>query len=143
MRNGTYTIYQNLILGVKSNYAEDCLLWIEGKDCELKGFEKSKFEDAWYKIIEWEEIKEAFAVKTFGIYKGYKFQLFDFGLDSNIISIGTKDIKASKNLHLFEVGDLWFMTEVKLSDVESIWEERTPALNLPMPKGVEKLFVIK
>lgn len=142
MRNGAYTIYQgyDLIINTIRDNDDKVILTYKGEVCPFDNFRKDIDEDnAHYLIINIMDLTNAFFVKTFGIYKGYKFQVFDLkGGCEGSVRIGTSDRDAFNSATgLGDDSRHWYIQDIKKSELERIWEERTQVLDLPMPKGLE------
>ncbi|MFA8435139.1 MAG: hypothetical protein ACEPOZ_11535 [Marinifilaceae bacterium] len=61
----------------------------------------------------------------------------------DIITIATRDKVISDSFGMLEVGPNLYMKDISLFQIDSIWEERSPTLKLPMPKGLKEKEIIK
>lgn len=143
MRNGIYTIYKGHHLPVhtiKDNDEQFLIRW-DGESCPYSEFERSQHEkNVYFLTVSANSLTELYKVKTFGIYKAFQFQVFDYSPDPDKVFIGIKNADALNQLRLF--GDEnWSFTDVDRDLISVMWETRTPVKNKPMPKGVE--FEIK
>jgi len=75
-----------------------CSLIYEGTNCPFDDF-VSYAENVYYKDVLREEISNAFFIKTLGIYKGYRFDVFQLSLN-NVIGIVTDDRQVYEKLNL-------------------------------------------
>lgn len=146
MRNGVYIIFEGHHLPLNSirDNDEEILIRYEGSYCPFAGFYKSRHEEnVYYLKKKLDEIDKAYYVKTFGLYKGYKFEVFDRPSEiGDLVRIGTRDNTAIENLKLS--GDkAWGFLDINKSELEKVWEERSPVYNLPMPEGIKALEEIK
>ncbi|MBL3656924.1 hypothetical protein [Fulvivirga sediminis] len=137
-RNGQYTKYKGFHLMIQTIRDDDdkiILIWI-GKDCPLKQFYYEKAEDGFVSIIDKNELTNAYLVKTFGYYKGYKFQIFSRS-GSSEVSIATSELLAYQRLSLIKIAENWFGEDVMPNELESTWEEYFETLNLPLPDDIQ------
>jgi hypothetical protein len=141
IRIGPYTVYNGIPLAIKSvkDDDENILLRYDGFDVPFVGFEKSTHEEnVYYLKTTLHDIKQAYWVQTFGIYKGFTFELFPLNIPGkNLITITTSDKSALVKLNLTEVKKSLYATDINPIELEKAWEERRPSgFNLPMPLGI-------
>jgi hypothetical protein len=149
IRNGIYSELSNLqikIFEVRSEVPIEAdekryLIWYDlDKNCPFDDFVRSNNSDGFYKYVKFEEISNAYSVRTYGIYKSYKFEIFRGEKEANdTISIATRDEKLKNIAELIEVNTSWYMKSIKLFELEKMWEERTLSpFNLPLPKNFKE-----
>lgn len=148
MRNGIYTYYQGFHLQVTTIRDDDNRVMLNYKNgtCPFNDFVKSSHDDGtYYLIIDLTDLTNAYYVKTFGLFKGNVFQVFDVKYTSEqVVRIGTSNRdKFISSTGLDESHKDWYIYDIQLSELEEIWEERTPTFNLPMPEGLKKKESIK
>lgn len=146
MRNGIYTYFRSYHLRLNTIRDDDekVVIYFDGKDCPFLDFEVSKHhQDTYCLIIRLNELSNAYWVKTYTLYKGFKLLLFELNIGiEGMFSIATSDKQAFSELGLTEIDKPWFAQDIHISNLKNIWEERTPALGLPMPEGLkEKEFI--
>lgn len=148
MRNGIYSDYKGQTLEVKTLKDQDDKLILIFKEsfCPFPEFEKSNFEEeGYFLIIDLKDLQEAYEVKTYGIYKGYKFRVFKLNIigEQELLRIISYEKDAFENLELLEINHGCYGEDIYIADLERVWEERISAFGLPMPKDVSKLKEIK
>ncbi|WP_088655844.1 hypothetical protein [Geofilum rhodophaeum] len=145
MRNSDYTFFKGLHLEL-SNIRDDderVLLSYKGENSPSPGFEKSIHrKDTYELIVNVKDIDNAYQVRTYGKYRGYTFGVFKLGKEG-MVFIGTTDKAAYKKLNLTEVNQNWYGDDIQGTELDKIWEERTPTRGLPMPEGLERIKVVK
>lgn len=146
MRNGIFTYYNGFHLNVNTirDDDENVLLSFKGENNPFENFEKSKFEENTFEfIIKKENLKNAYNVITYCFYKGYVLKVFSVPNTPNYkVWIATSDKNVYSALNLKQINIDWYMKEINIDELSEIWEERSPALGLPMPEGLkEKEFI--
>src|SRR5258708_1651791 len=140
MRNGIYSYYNgyHLIVNTIRDDDENVLLSFKGKSNPFQDFDKSNFEeDTFERIIKRKDLKNAYNVVTYGIYKGYILKVFSVPNTPNYnVGLATSDKDAYSILNFKEINIDWYMKEVNIDELSELWEERSPALGLPMPEGL-------
>jgi hypothetical protein len=147
MRNGIYTFYNGFHLEVNTIRDDDrIILNYNDENCPFDYFIKSdQSENCYYLIIDLKELKNAYYVKTFGIFNGFSFQIFNVKYTSeNIIRIGTNERdKFVLATGLNEIGKDWYIYDIRISELTKIWEERTAYFGLQMPDGLNDIEEIE
>jgi hypothetical protein len=141
MRNGVFTVYQGIHLPINTirDNEQEVFIRFEGMECPFVDFQRSKHEDnVFLKRIKISEINETYEVKTYGIYKGYKFQIFKSN-DSDDLFIGISNEEAHHKLKLFGDSD-WAYRNVRKTEIDKVWEERlASAFGKSMPKELKEI----
>jgi len=103
----------------------------------FENFHKHPFEEMLCKNFYAGEILNAFFVQTYGLYEGIKVKVFEYKPNPNLIYITTED-KIAFEKHSFCDMTGHYGKDIKITDLEKLWEERSPSeYDLPMPKGLE------
>jgi hypothetical protein len=141
IRFGTYTKYKDYdlrLVEISSFYR----VIYDGSNCPFEDFvEYTK--NVFYIDLLKEQILNAFSIRTYGIYKGYQFDVNQLNKDETI-GIVTSDIQAYENLKLDFRDRGVYQKEVLKIELEKIWEEYSPSpLKLPMPDGLPKVRVLE
>ncbi len=150
VRFGTYTIIEGIEMLIFGNRNEVPMSEEEktfgiSYPFELgmkKGFKKSPYGNEYYKVVYLREITNAFFVITKANYKGYKFEVEPYFGDEIHLHLATKDLELGKKLGFYEIhdgyGKPYYLGEIKISEVDKIWEERTKSVyDIPLPNGLE------
>ena len=157
IRFGTYTFYENIEISVDEYYGHGLDQELEknhrvlsySKDYgQLSGFILDENSNKYKKDILIEDLKNAFIVITKAKYKGENFEVEPYCGDEIHLHLATKDLELGKRLNFFELhdgfGKPYYLGEIKISEVEEIWEERTKSnYNLPIPENIEVRKLIK
>lgn len=148
IRIGPYTIFENHHLAIKSIRDDDdhVLLRFEGHSPPSTNFEESKHEkDVYYLNLSISSLNQAYWVQTYCKFKGYTFEVFPLNIGvEGLVTISTKEIIAFEKLKLTEIKNGFYATDIHVSELEKLWEERRPSnYNLPMPKVIETIKEIK
>ena len=135
IRFGTYTRFGGYDFRLLEK--SDCYrLVFDGAVCPLLNFIKYT-DNVFYLDVSKEEIDNAFSIRTYGIYKGYKFDVNKLN-GENIIGIVTDDKNAFEDLKLEFRDRGVYQKEIKINELDKLWEERTQSTHdLPLPKGLE------
>jgi hypothetical protein len=149
-RSGDYTVYNDVICKLfeqRSEVPEPISMFhvcYESKhDYGFEGFEKHPFADMHCKSVPSSEIKNAFSVQTFGEYKGIRVKVFDYKFDVTIAYIITKDQRAFEKHSFLNMGD-HYAQEVKATNLDKIWEERSKTIyDFPLPENLELYVPLK
>jgi hypothetical protein len=149
IRNGNYTIYNENDLKIFESRSETLIsdeekiysiCYESNYDLKNEGFEKYPSENMFCKGVYLKELANAYQVKTMGLFNGFIFQIFNvtYTID-NIVRIGTnKRNEFNSATNTVEENKNWYIYDIKISELEKLWEERTPTeYNLPMPEGLE------
>jgi len=116
------------------------------------GFKLNKlpnpYSDEYVKEIHLKEITNAYFVITKAKYKGELFEVEPYYGDDIHLHLATKNVELGKKLNFYELhdgyGKPYYLGEIKISEVEEIWEERTKSnYNLPIPENIEVRKLIK
>lgn len=139
LRTGNYTIYQGHILSLTELRNEVPISEDEKifnvcypfrLNLLLKGFTKQN--NRYFKSLLKNQLDNAFYAQTYGLYKGISVKVFESKLNISNVEITTKE-KRANNLSFFDMTD-YFIKEVKVLELDKIWEERSNSTyNLPMP----------
>ena len=141
MRFGTYTIYKGHDLRLIENNDFYRLVY-DGAKCPFEDFIVYA-ENVYYKDVPQETVLNAFFIKTKGIYKGYRFDVFSLNLN-NLIRIVTDEKTAYENLKLDCRDRGVYQKEIFLDELDELLEEYSPSsLNLSIPAGLPKERIIK
>jgi hypothetical protein len=98
-------------------------LWYEeGSNCPYEDFEKSVHNNGFFKTIGIDQIKNAFWIRTFGLYKKFQIEVFP-SKKRNQIQIATRNKMTASELGLNKLGEHWYKKEVDYSRLELVWEE--------------------
>ena len=94
------------------------------------------------------DIKNAFFVVTKAKYQGEVFEVEPYYGDEIHLHLATKDLELGKKLNFYELhdgeGNSYYLGEVKITEVEKIWEERQKSsLDIPLPESFELYKEIK
>jgi hypothetical protein len=88
-------------------------------------------------------LTNAFSSQTFASYKNIKVKVFGNKGTPNQAFITTSDFQNAERLSFYNMGT-YFGKDVKLIELDMIWEEYSPSsLNLPMPDGLPKQRIIE
>lgn len=135
MRFGTYTQFKGYDFRLVKEIDHFKLIF-NGTECPLPNFIKYT-DNFYYMDIPISEIVNGFFVRTRCIYKSYEFDANTL-IDGKYIGIVTDNKEAFENLNLEFRDRGVYQTEIKIHELEKLWEERTPSnFNLPMPVGIE------
>jgi hypothetical protein len=113
---------------------------------EKEGFKlhelPTPYENEYRKEVYLTEISNAFFVATKAKYKGEIFDVEPYYGDEIHLHITTKNRELGMKLNFYELhdghGKPYYLNEIKISDVEKIWEERSQSsLDLSLPEGLE------
>lgn len=146
MRNNTYTVFRGEHLMLSDIRDDDnVLLSYIGDNCPFSDFTKSKHGvNRYVLIVEQKSINNAYKVRTMGKYRGYIFNIFSVEVGSlGMVFIGTSNEDVSSELNLLEINTNWYGNDIHESELDTIWEERTPTRGLPLPEGLEARFHLK
>lgn len=115
------------------------------ENLKLNGFQKHAYADLFCKTVNYNDLKNAYSVNTFGIYKGVMVQVFGKRLDNiNIVEVGTNSYYAFKELGFLELDPNWYIKDVNIDEIDEIWEERSTFQGFPMPEGlIDKVYLKK
>lgn len=117
------------------------LSWEDESNCPIDGFEKNKHGSI-NKIIEREQLQNAFQIVTLCLYKGYEINVWTYNPSNNYFTIYTKDEVVSDKLNFIKLSDM-SIKEVQPNEIEKLWEVRSLSkYNLPMPDGLEPIMEI-
>lgn len=144
MRNGIYTFYEGRYhLEIKTIRDNDlqATLNFTGNDCNLAEFIKDpNSQNSYYRIIEIQNLDNAYKVETLGLYKGFTVSVFSLE-QADMLRINSSD-KNSLELGLIDMHNGLYSNDIKKDELDKCWEIRSPALDLKMPpiKKKEVLF---
>ena len=140
IRFGTYTKYRGYDLRLAEINGLYRVIY-DGSSCPFKDFVEYAT-NVFYLDLSKEQVSNAFSVRTYGIYKGYQFDICQLN-ENDSIGVVTDDKRAYERLNLDFRDRGVYQKEVKINELEKLWEEFTPSkLNLPMPEGIEKKKII-
>ncbi|WP_106792141.1 hypothetical protein [Aquimarina sp. Aq78] len=122
------------------------LIYENEKECPIDEFEKS-IHGGFIKIIKKDVLKNAFGIITKALYRGIVFEAYHYFEDIRSISLKTYDKKIGKELPFVKLIDSkgmeYYSGEIKLSEIEKVWEVRTKSkYDVPMPSDIEKEKII-
>lgn len=142
MRNGIYTYYKGYHLEIHTIRDDDekVILNYKGERSPFKDFDKSRLEkNTFCRVIKKSDLKNAYAVTTYGLYRGVKVKVFQVAFAHDmIVRIATSDKNALNQLDMKEVNKGWYIKDIEKNELEKIWEEGTSIWDLPMPpSGLE------
>ncbi len=70
------------------------------------------------------------------------YSVFSVEVGSNgMVFIGTSNEDVRAELNLLEISINWYGNDINKSELDTIWEERMPGRELPMPKGLKLKFI--
>ncbi|EZH75211.1 hypothetical protein ATO12_00095 [Aquimarina atlantica] len=121
------------------------LLYENEKECPIDEFEKS-IHGGFIKIIKKEMLKNAFGIVTKALYRGAVFETYHYFEDIKSVSLKTYDKEIGEKLPFVKLidssGIAYYSGEVKLSEIEKIWEIRTKSkYDVPMPSDIEEMKI--
>ncbi len=149
LKTGTYTVYRTYHLLINEERTEAPIPEQEKKimissnfngECPFEDFKKHSYENIFCKSVFLNDLQNAYFVKTFGIYKNQKVEVFELqnGIEG-MLSITTRDEKIGNALKMSEVNVSWFMKDLNIAELDKLWEERSKSqYNLPMPEGLKE-----
>jgi hypothetical protein len=157
IRIGTYTLYENIEMSVNEYYGHGLDQEFEKvhrtlsytKDYgQLNGFSLDEVSNRYKKDIRIKDLKNAFFVTTKAKYKGKFFVVEPYHGDEIHLHLATKDLELGKKLNFYElhdgIGKPYYLGEIKISEVEEIWEERQKSIyDVPIPENIEVIKIIK
>lgn len=156
IRFGTYTLYRNIEMSISEYYGHGLDQDLEKnhriisypEECGLlSGFTLDTETNRYKKDILISELKNAFFVSTKALYNAQIFEVHPYYGDDIHLHLATKDLELGKKLGFYELydgyGKPYYLGEIKIIEVEKIWEERKPSsYNIPMPEGIELIKLI-
>lgn len=144
--SGNYTIYNNKVCKLyelrsevllKKDELQYTICYDASHNFNFDGFYKHEFEDMYCKNFFISEITNAFFAQTVGIYNGEKVNVFEYLANPTHVYIVSKDKTNIEKNSFVDMGD-HCAKEVKVLEIERLWEERSPCqFDIPMPKGLE------
>lgn len=157
IRFGTYTLFENIEMSVNEYYGHGLdqeleqnhrILSYAEELGQLHGFILDKVSSAYKKDVLIDDLKNAFFVITKAQYKGEIFEVEPYYGDETHVHLATKDLELGRRLNFYELhdgyGKPYYLGEIKISDVEKIWEEREKTnFDVPMPENIEMIKMIK
>ncbi|MFO0322474.1 MAG: hypothetical protein ACK504_08600 [Bacteroidota bacterium] len=136
IRFGTYTRYNDYDFRLL-NKADYYRIVCDGTICPFSNFTKYA-NNFFYLDVPKENITNAFSISTFGIYKGYQFDVNTM-IDNSYIGIVTDNKEAFDKLNLEFRDRGVYQKEIKISELEKLWEVRSISnLDLPIPEGLKE-----
>jgi len=156
IRYGTYTLYQNIEMSVSEYYGHGLdqdlninhrLISYPKEFGQIEGFSLDEELKKYKKDILLKDLKTAFFVITKAIYKGEVFIVEPYYGDEINLHLATKNFEIGKKLNFHELhdgfGKPYYLGEVKISDIEKIWEERKKSIyDVPIPDNLELIKTI-
>lgn len=160
IRFGTYTLVSGIEMKISGNryevpIPENEKTYAISYSCDLgykDGFKLKElpypYHNEYIKEVHLNEITNAFSVCTMAIYKNEVFNVEPYYGDDIHLHLATKDLELGKKLGFYELhdsyGKSYYLGEIKIIEVEKIWEERQPSsYNVPMPENIELIKLIK
>lgn len=157
IRFGTYTLVENIEMSVNEYYGHGLdqqleqkhkILSYEKKLGQLYGFILDKVSNVYKKDVLIDDLNNAFFVITKAKYKGEIFIVEPYNGDEIHLHLATKDLELGRKLNFYELHDgygmPYYLGEIKISEVEKIWEERKKSdLALPIPDNIQLIKEIK
>lgn len=154
VRLGTYTIIKGIEMKLSGNRYEVPTSEFEktysisypavlGKMDEFRLYKQPyPYFDEYMKEVYIKDIKNAFFVVTKAKYQGEVFEVEPYYGDEIHLHLATKDLELGKKLNFYELhdgeGNSYYLGEVKITEVEKIWEERQKSsLDIPLPENFE------
>jgi len=130
VRNGSHTVYRNLIFRFFEKENQYCLVY-NSHIPPFDGFTKVT-EEIYTILIPKKDLNNAFFIETLCIYNGYNFQV-----ENNkgmFLRILTDSSEARDNLNLEWRDRGVYQTVVEINKLDTLWEERTKSTyNVPFP----------
>ncbi len=157
IRYGTYTLLGDIEISVTEYYGHGLSQEFEENHRKLsyskelgylKGFTFDTTTNRYKKDVLVSELKNAFFVVTKAKYQGEVFEVEPYYGDEIHLHLATKDLELGKKLNFYELhdgeGNSYYLGEVKITEVEKIWEERQKSsLDIPLPESFELYKEIK
>lgn len=157
IRSGTYTIYKGVEMAINQYYGHGLnqefednnrVISYSSEHDKLDGFDYDAQTNRFKKNIELKDLQNAFLVITKAIYKGDEFEIEPYNGDDIQLHIATKKLKLGKRNNFYELhdsfGNPYYLGEVKISEVEKLWEERQISnYAVPIPEGIELVKFIE
>lgn len=114
----------------------------------LAGFAFDEVSNRYKKDILINDLTNAFFVTAKANYKGEVFEIQPYLGDEIHLHLATKDLELGKKLNFYELhdgnGKPYYLGEIKISEIEKIWEERQKSIyDVPMPDGIKEYKEIK
>jgi hypothetical protein len=110
----------------------------------VEGFVLNEHGDT-IKIFNRNEINNAFKVVTRAFFDGKEMNVYNYFEKENAIGLTTYSFIENSNFikSTDQYGVDYYIGMIELSEIESIWEERSKSeFNLLMPEGIEKKKII-
>jgi len=151
IRNGNYTELDGYDFALSEARQEApipfthfILKWVLSYPCPVGGFALNEHGDI-IRIFKRNEINNAYKVVTKASYQGQEVNVYNFFEKENAIGVTTysfvEDSDFIKSVDQYGVD--YYIGMVGLSEIESIWEERSKSeYDLPIPDGVERKKII-
>jgi hypothetical protein len=157
IRLGTYTLYENIEMSVSEYYGHGLDQDIEinhriisypKEYGQLAGFNLDVESNTFKKDLLIKDLKNAFFIITKASYKGEVFEVEPYFGDEIHLHLSTKDLELGKRLNFYELhdgyGKPYYLGEIKISEVEKIWEECQESIyDVPIPNNIELVKIIK
>ena len=120
------------------------ICYSSAENIKLDGLQKHAYADLFCKTVGYSDLKNAYTVKTFGMYKGVIVQVFGKRLENvNIVEVCTDNNYAFKKLDFLKLEESWYIKDVNIDEISEIWEERIVFQNFPMPEGLNDKVYLK
>lgn len=141
IRSGTFAFYNDNYYELVDGDKEDCLLIHRGcTNSQLQRLGFTEYSDQVYLLaIKRKDINSAFQVRTYCVYKDFKYQITDNLKDQKFRIWPLAE--AQNHLQDFQRHGYDPVYEIAETDITSIWEEREPLLDFPFK--VEKIIYLK
>lgn len=146
IRLGTYTLNENIEMTITEYYGHGLdqeleknhrILSYSKEYGQLDGFTLDEVSDSYKKDILITDLKNAFFVTTKILYKKEELFVWAFKDNNKTLTVYTKNETTGKKNNFIQLSDR-YVQEIKIGEVEKIWEERKPSeYKIPMPKGIE------
>lgn len=157
IRFGTYTLYENIEMLISEYYGHGLdqdveinhrIISYSKEYGKLEGFNLDLKSNRYRKDLLIKDLKNAFFVTTKADYKGMIFDIEPYYGDEIHLHLSTKELELGRKLCFYELHDShgkpYYLGEIKISDVEKIWEERMKSIyDVPMPENIELVKMIK
>lgn len=152
IRIGTYTLYENIEMSVNEYYGHGLdqeleknhrILSYSKKYRHLNGFTLDEASKSYKKDILIKDLKNAFYVITKALYNGDELLVWALNQEKHTLTVYTKNETLAKKNNFIQLSDR-YVQEIRISEVEKIWEERQKSVyNVPIPENIELIKVIK
>lgn len=114
------------------------------ENLELEGFQKHAYINLFCKTLGYCDLKNAYSVKTLGIYRGIVVHVFGKRLDNaNIVEISTDSNYALNELAFLKLDENRYIKDVDIDEISEIWEERIAFQGFPMPERLKDKVYLK